>query len=352
MKRNKNFGLWLSILITVVIVVLKIPPLYKVALFALFIGALLYFRRGVFSYMKANKKVTSANEADWSQAWPLYRKAIKAGIQKSFVITAASMFLQRGDREEGKAMLLDYLATTKGKDPSLDGVAKTMVSMAYWMEGDLAHALKLVDEVYQSGQRDKNLYINYTTYLIEDGQTERAQSLISEAKANGLHSPGIIDNQGWLFILAGEWELAEALFSDLVSRGPRFAEPYVHFAQVLIHFGEVQEAIEQLKLACACTFSNTSAMSRKFVEELLDPLTDPQRRIAGAKAIDRDRASVASGRLPSPIEGTYPASDEAVLTGFATRKAKRIEKVKSEEREPNLELTDEDLKLIEDLERS
>ncbi|HPZ15653.1 MAG TPA: tetratricopeptide repeat protein [Sphaerochaeta sp.] len=352
MKGKKNLGLWLSLLVTVVIIVLKIPPLYKVALLALFIAGLLFIRRGIFPYMKANKKVTSTNSDDWPAAFPLYRKAIKAGIQKPYVITAASMFLQRGDREEGKQILLDYLASSKGKDPALDGIAKTMLSMAYWMEGDLSHALSVVDEVHQSGQRDKNLYINYSTYLIEDGQRERAQSLIDEARDNNLESPGILDNQGWLYILSGRWEEAEELFGNLVSRGPRFAEPFVHYAQVLIHFGEVQAAIEQLESATGCTFSNTSAMKEGTVQALLDGLKDPKTRINCAKAIDRDPAAVASGRLPAPIKGEAEPSEEAFLPGFAVRSRKKIERIKPQEREPNLELTEEDLALIEELERS
>ena len=351
MKRIKNLGLWLSILVTVIIITLKIPALYKVGLLVLFIGGLLFIRRGIFPYMKANKKATSANPDEWQEAWPLYRKAIKAGVQKPYVITAASMFLQRGNRDEGKQVLLDFLSTSTGKDPSLDAVAKTMVSMAYWMEGDLDRAIECVEEVHQSGYRDKNLYINYTTYLIAAGQLEKAQELVSEAYENAQQSPGIIDNQSWLFILSGRWEEAEGLLTDLVSRNPHFAEPYVHYAQVLIHYGEVAAAIEQLERATQCSFTNTSAMNKETIATLLEGLSDPATRIKSAKAIDADARAVANGRLPSPIEHEYDPSDEPILPGFAERKPVPTVVVK-EEREPNLELTEEDLKIIEELERS
>ena len=360
MKRNKNLGLWLSIIITVAIALLKIPISYKAGLLALFIIGLLYIRRGVFYYIKANKKITSTNTEDWADAWPLYRKAIKAGIQKSFVITAASMFLQRGDRDEGKAMLLDHLANSKGKDPTLDAVAKTMVSMAYWMEGDLKHALSLVEEVYENGPRDKNLYINYTTYLIEDGQLERAQELIDEAQTAGQTSPGTTDNQGWLHILHGRWDEAEELFSQLVERNPRFAEPYVHYAQILLHYGEVQHAIDELERAMECNFSNTSAMNKKTIDELLSRLKDPATRIKTAKEIDRDPKAVASGKLPAVLDEAFDPTEEPLLSGF-TKRPKESEKPKkvkaqkvevSAEREPNTDLTEEDLKLIEQMENS
>lgn len=351
MKRIKNLGLYLSILVTVVILILKIPATYKAVLLAVFIGGLLFIRRGAFFYMQANRKATSTNADDRQQAWPLYRKAIKAGVQKPFVITAASMFLQRGDREEGKRLLLDYLATSTGKDPGLDSVAKTMLSMAYWMEGDLERAIELVEEVHRSGRSDKNLYINYSTYLIAADRLTEAQALIDEAQESGRHSPGITDNQSWIYILTGRWEEAEELLIPLVARTPHFAEPYVHYAQVLIHFGEVGAAIEQLERAAGCSFTNTSAMDKEIIEELTQGLLDPARRIKSAKAIDRSAAAVAGGRLPTPIEGEFPPSEEPVLAGFATRKTV-VKPVVKAEREPNLELTEEDLKIIEELERS
>ncbi len=351
MKRIKNLGLWLSILVTVVIMMLKVPPMYKGILLALFIAGILFIRRGVFPYMKANKKATSVNPDDWQAAWPLYRKAIKAGVQKSFVITAASMFLQRGDREEGKRLLLDYLATSTGKDPTLDSVAKTMLSMAYWMEGDLERAIELVEEVHRHGQRDKNLYINYSTYLIAAGRLDEAQELINESHVQGQSSPGIIDNQAWILILDERWEEAEELLINLVARNPHFAEPYVHYAQILIHFGEVGLAIEQLERAVGCSFTNTSAMNKRTIEALLARLTDPATRIKSAKAIDRDREAVANGRMSAPIQGEFDPCEEPILSGFAKRKP--LPKIVAKaEREPNLDLTEEDLKFIEEQERS
>ncbi len=351
MKRIKNLGLWLSILVTVVIMMLKIPNMYKFILLAVFIAGILFIRRGIFPYMKANKKATSANPDDWQEAWPLYRKALKAGVQKSFVITAASMFLQRGDREEGKRILLDFLATSTGKDPTLDSIAKTMLSMAYWMEEDLERAIELVEEVHENGYRDKNLYINYTTYLIAAGRLDEAQELINESHIQGQTSPGIIDNQSWILILSGRWEEAEELLVNLVGRNPHFAEPYVHYAQILIHFGEVGPAIEQLERAAGCSFSNTSAMNKETIEALVEGLRDPATRITSAKAIDRDTEAVANGRLPAPIEGEFGPSEALLLTGFAARKP--LPKIVPKgEREPNLELTEEDLQFIEEQERS
>ncbi|MGE4525986.1 MAG: pilus assembly protein PilF, partial [Sphaerochaeta sp.] len=153
MKRKTNWGLWMSVLVTVIVFTLSIPTYSKILLLALYILGIIYLKRSVFYYVKANRKITSENQQDWDQAWPLYRKAIKAGLQKSFVVTSASMFLQKGDATEGKAILEQYLQSSTGKDPNLDNIAKTMLSMAYWMDGDLQKAIQTVDQVYESGYR-------------------------------------------------------------------------------------------------------------------------------------------------------------------------------------------------------
>lgn len=344
MKRNKNLLLWISLLVTVIIFTLQIPTSSKIILLGLFILGIIYIKRSVFSYIKANKKITSENPQDWDNAWPLYRKAIKAGLQKSFVVTAASMFLQRGDAAEGKAILENYLASSKGKDPNLDNIAKTMVSMAYWMEGDLPKALETVQEVYASGYRDKNLFINYTTYALENGDLAKAKALIEESGEMGKTSPGIADNLGWLYILYGKWEQADALFTELVQKKPRFPEPYVHYAQVLLHYGEVQEAIAMLKTALASRFSNTSGMKQAYIQQLLDSLQDEETCHKTAKEIDADPLNVASGRLPKPLQ------EADALPGFASRpikvQAKKAAKEEEEERLPNTDLTEEDLEYI------
>ena len=350
MKHTKNFGLWMSLLVTVIIFTLKIPTYSKILLLAIFILGLLYLRRSIYYYVKANRAITSEDSQEWEKAWPFYRKAIKAGLQKSYVVTAASMFLQRGDASEGKAILQDYLGASDGKDANLDNIAKTMISMAYWMDGDLQKALETVRQVYESGYRDKNLFINYTTYALESGNLAKAEALIDEAGEMGKTSPGIRDNRGWLYLLQGKWEQADVLFAELVGKKPKFPEPYVHYAQVLIHYGEVKEAIDMLKNALQSRFSNTSGMKQEHIQRLLSLLEASETRFKTAKEIDADPVNVASGRMPKPMTGTFAVHEGETLEGFAVRPKKAavsmVVEHEDEERLPNTDLTEEDLEYI------
>ncbi|MDN5334491.1 MAG: hypothetical protein PWP59_1753 [Sphaerochaeta sp.] len=354
MNRKKNLGLWLTLLIVVLIAVIDIPTYSKFLLIALFLGSLLYYRRSIIYYIRGNSKITSKNEKDWQYAWPLYRKAIKAGLQKPFVITAASMFLQRGDAEEGKQIIEDYLASEKGRNENLDNVAKTMVSMAYWINGDLDKAIECVKEVHENGYRDKNLFINYTTYALAAGDLEKAEQLLDEAGQLEYSSPGIRDSRGWLFLLRGKWEEADALFEELIEKGPRFPEPYVHHAQVKIHFGQVGDAIELLKKALDARFANTSGFSKEIIQGMIEGLENPDTRRKCALEIDRDTISVAVGQSPKSIEETFPPEEGYVLDGFAKPKKQKKSAPKQQEKtpdesdnqSPNTDLTEEDLEYI------
>ncbi len=347
MKQIKNKGLWASLLIVVFVSILPIASYLKMAIIALLLVALLFFRRSVFYYIQANKRVTSSDPKDWDQAWVLYRKAIKAGLQKQFVINAASMFLQQGDAQEGKAIIETYLATANGRNADLDAIAKTMVSMTYWMGKDLPKALKTVEEVYKTGYRDKNLFVNYSTYALENGDIQLAKRLLDESKELEKSSPGLRDNRGWLYLLEGAWEKADTLYTELVPRNPRFPEPYVHFAQVKLHYGLAKEAIDLLAEALKARFTNTCAMHPQTIEAMLARLKNPATRRLAAMEIDQDTANVARGNLPKALSLKFETENAEVLSGFSERPIPtKPSPEKEEERLPNTDLTEEDLVYI------
>jgi Tfp pilus assembly protein PilF len=348
MKKNNNLGLWLSLLVIIGISVLPITIWQKALLILLFIGGLAFWKRALLFYVQANKNVISPDSSKWEKAWPLYQKAIRNGLASSFAVTAASMYLQRGDATVGKKIIEDYLAKPeKNKDQTLVHIAKTMVSMAYWMENDLDKAIATVQEVYEEGYRDKNLFINYGTYILEKGDLKTARILVKDAARFESASPGILDNRGWLTILEGNWEEAIPIYETLLGRGPKFPEPYVHAAQIRIHYGKVQEALDLLDKAIAARYSNTSGMKKEKLEELKNRLADPDTRMAAAKEIDANVVLVASGNLPPHTKESFAREEGFELPGFAkeSKKVKPMAKLVSEEGEriPNTELTQADI---------
>ena len=350
MKNKKNLGLWLSLLIILGIAVLPTTPLNKVIIGLLVVGGFLFWKRSIFFYIQGNRHLVKKDQQEWSKAWPLYQKALRSGLVPAYRITIASMYIQRGDANEGKAIIEEYLAQEKKKeDMVLTNISKTMLSMVYWMEHDIEKATSMVKEVYDSGYRDKNLFTNYGTYALEQGDLETARILVKEGAHYEKEGPGIHDNHGWLYLLEGKWDEADELYTTLVSRGPSFPEPYLHAAQVQIHYGKVGNAISLLEKALLARYTNTTSVQKETIQALKERLVDPKTRRAGALEIDQNTDVVASGKLPPPLKETFEEEHELVLTGFAKEKEKpknkQIAKKLDLEKEytPNTDLTEADL---------
>lgn len=344
-RMKKNLGLYILIAGTILIVALPISRTAKlIILFGAFAG-LLFYRRGVLYFGKANKKLQSGA---LDEVWVLYRKALKAGVAPNVRIAIASIFIQRGDVDEGKTILESYKNLTKGQTKELDAIVGILDSMVHWIEGDTKAALKTVREVYEAGFRDSNLLVNYTTFALVERKWKEAENLLDEADEKNIVSAGLIDNRAWLAISKNEWVEAELILTDLISKGPRFAEPYLHLAQIKIHWGLVGEAIDLLAEGLKKPFVNTSGIKASYIQDLHDRLSDPKTRRKTAMEIDQDRLAVASGQEVKAIDRTFEPEEGLILSGFAKRPAgRKKQKVEPEEQGPNLELTAEDLAYIE-----
>ncbi len=351
MKNKKNLGLWLSLLIILSISVLPTTPLVKIIIAIILVGGFVFWKRSIFFYIQGNRHLVKKDQQEWHKAWPLYQKALRSGLVPAYRITIASMYIQRDDANEGKAIIEAYLAQEKKKeDKALTNIAKTMLSMVFWLEGDMDKATALVKEVYDSGYRDKNLFINYGTYALEQGDLNTARMLIEQGSQYEKESPGIHDNHGWLCLLEGKWDEAEELYTTLVGRGPTFPEPFIHAAQVKIHYGKVGEAIELLEKALLVRYSKTTSMHKETIRAMKERLEDPKTRRTGALEIEQNTALVASGNLPPALIETFEEEQGLVLTGFAKTKKKPKSKQQAKKQDlpeedytPNTDLTEADL---------
>ncbi|MBI9095399.1 MAG: pilus assembly protein PilF [Sphaerochaeta sp.] len=351
MKNKKNLGLWLTLLIFLGITVLPTTPLVKIGIALILVGGFVFWKRSIFFYIQGNRHLVKKDRQQWHKAWPLYQKALHSGLIPAYRITIASMYIQRDDANVGKAIIEEYLAQKRKKeDTALTNIAKTMLSMVYWMEDDMDTAIGLVKEVYDSGYRDKNLFINYGTYALEQGDLTTARMLVEQGSGYEKTSPGIHDNHGWLCLLEGKWDEANGLYTTLVEKGPAFPEPFLHAAQVKIHYGKVGEALELLEKALLARYSNTTSMSKEIIRTLKERLEDPKTRRSCALEIEQNTGLVASGNLPPALTETFGEEQALVLSGFAKEKEKPKNKQEAkkhnlpeEDYTPNTDLTEADL---------
>lgn len=316
--KKQNIGLWLAVLVIILICILPIPVWARAALIVVLAAVFAYWRRSIIFFLIGNRKLMGNEKKgkapDLDKAWEWYRKAWDSHIRLDYAAIIASTFIQRGDARYGKEILESVILKSPGTE--LAKSSKVALSMAFWRLGNLQGAIDLLEEVREDGYEDKNLYVNLGTYLLEKGDYKRAKKINDEAKKLGPESPGITDNRGWYYIATGDWHNAKKLYEELTEdRKPKFPEAYVHAAQVKVHFGEYDAAIDLFERALAQRFVLTAGVSAEVVEGMLDDLRDPSRRKGAAASIDASARIVAAGGAP-----LAPASD-VTSTGTAAHLA-------------------------------
>jgi len=344
--------MWIFIASMLVIMFMPLNTILKLVLCMVLLLGLLFSRRSTLLYAKAIKLANNPNEDEVKKAWPLLEKARKIGLSEQFEVTSASIYIQKGDYHVGEQILQDLIARknkvkNQAEHQKLVNISQTMLSMVFWLNHDLDGAIAQMEKVYQSGYRDKNVYVNYETYLLEKGDLKRAGQLLAESEGLEKQAAGIVDNRGWYYLLKGDWEQALATLQTLLERTPAFPEPYIHAAQAYLHFGKVKEALQLLEQAKDSHISNTSGIKRPFIEEFLKALSDPKTRMVTALSADKDTASVALGRMPVMLENIYPATEASFLEGFAVMKQEQEKEKKQnqeddDERLPDTSLSKED----------
>lgn len=303
---------------------LPVSGLVKTLIIATLAVLLLLFKRSSLIYVRAARGIVN-NKGDQKKHWANLEKAAKMGLPEQPLMTAASIFIQKGDFHKGAEILDAYIAKAAGKHPTGKAktqqdtwvaTAKTMRSMVYWLDGNLDAAIAQMKEVHDSGSKNQNVYVNYGTYVLEKGDLKTAKKLIEESKETEVHSNGLKDNHGWYDILTGNWKEAEEIYTSLQEKNPTFPEAFVHLAQIRIHQGRIQEALSLLEQAETCKFTQTSGMRLENVQKLHALLQDRNTRLQAAASIDADPLSVAAGKLPTMVAGNWQPSEAERITPF------------------------------------
>lgn len=332
-----------TIFLLAIIAVLLMPfdMVLRIIIATILLLLMLWTKRASLLFVRSARKILDG-KGDAQKNWSNLAKAVRMGLGDQQLMTAASIYIQRGDWHEGARILDEYAskpfhaASRKAKKEHENWIttAKTMRSMTYWMEGDLDGAIKLMDEVHKSGTKNANVFINYGTYLLEKGDLAKAKKIIAEAEDMEEHSNGLADNHGWYDIVQGDWDHAESLYAQVLAKNPSFAEAYLHLAQIKIHRGKIQEAIDFLKKGSACRFTQTSGVKKEVVDQLLDLLENPDTRLQAATSIEQDRATVASGKLPTLLEGSFERCEAAEIAPFDQKDAPKADEPQAEEPAP------------------
>ena len=259
-----------------------------VALICLF----LFLRRGyIFFYRGA----VAMNKAPDEKVWKNFEKALKAGVDTERKVMIGSAFVQRGDAGKGIEVLEKVMANPKAGD--FAKTATVTCSMGYWRQGDIDKAIAVLEELSDTGYRDDNLSVNLESYLLEKKELDKAKKAMDEGRADKTETNGLMDNRGWYLIQKGEWKEAAELYDELIDdRNAKFPEAYLHGAQVSLHGGDIQQAIDRLGWGVSKKFFCTCMITKDYVEKLLLGLENPKTREAFAKAMEDHYVDVSIGK--------------------------------------------------------
>lgn len=353
-----NKGALLALLVIVIIVVSLFLPIswyFKVLISFVSVICFVVLRRGYIYFFRGAVLLQKENSP---KVWNCFRKALDANVDDERKILICSAFIQQGDAQFGVDTLEKLLLSCK--DKYRRATAIITLSMGCWYLGNLDHAINLLQDLSATGYKDDNLEVNLETYLLEKGDLKEAKKLITQSRKNSTENNGLLDNRGWYYIQKGEWDKAREVFDELINdRNAKFPVAYVHGAQVSVHQGKIEEAIDRLGWALSKKFTNTCMVKKEYIQALLDGLENPEKRDAFAKSIDEHAYEVSLGREFPGFNIGLSSNDNLVTTGnniLSTPKTDILEKDDDlelpntsiddleDEREPNTELTEDDMR--------
>lgn len=347
-------GISVIILLAVLVLVVATPlqGTVKLILMALALVIIGFNSRGNASYAKANKIVAARNMARMDEAVALYSKAVKAGISSNYQLMAGTIILQYGDIEEGRR-ILEKLTNDKNKDVRC--VSKLSLSMYYWIKKDLDRAIGLCGEARDEGYRNQNLYVNLCTYHLADHNQKQFLKMLKEAFSNNMASVPLIDLQAVHLMLQDNWKDAGGTLKGIFDQvTPSFPDPYVHMAQVKLHYGNVKDAVEYLKNGLGSIFSNTVLFKKSMLEEMIEGLENENSRLAWVEGVNNSLETMINGNMPAVGENLRPCGDP-VIPGYPQEPAFKSDGNQSaiarnvvgdDERDVDTELNEEDEKWL------
>ena len=220
----------------------------------------------------------------------------------------------------------------------------TSLSMYWWMKKDYQKAIDLCLEAKKKGYVSKNIYINLLTYYLAAGKTKDFSETLKEMGTSGASSPAIVDFIAVNEMLHGNWKQAGAYLEALCNEAsPAFPDPYIHFAQVHLHYGNLRDARAMMEKAVAAEYARYSVYTRDTAKAMLKAISSERDILPFAEAAERNVLLIVNGQLPEwkpsdeGFEGdTIPGCPEEPLF------REMLKEEELDDREANTELTEKD----------
>ena len=325
----------------------SLPRFLPITFFSIALLLVIWNSIGTFFYGKAAKILQDKTNASYGKAMPYFEKAIKWGVNENCQIVAGTLMLQHGDMEKGRE-ILEHLAS--GTNPKTKDASKVSLSMYWWMKGDLDSAIEISKKAMENGCRDKNLYVNLCTYLLEKGDYKEYRKYIKECNDNSLATPAILDLEAAYYMIQKDWKKAGTYLTSLFDKTtPPYKDPYLHKAMISLHYGDWENAVKALsEIRNMCAESNTSIFTHDEIDTLISLIKDENTRWGMLEVIDNNPETLIKGEMPTVKKGlkkpetpTLPSFSEESFDPTSTSISKDDED-NEDDGEMDTSLNDED----------
>jgi tetratricopeptide (TPR) repeat protein len=259
-------GLLKPLIIIVLIVVgmifaFNIHVLLGISLIILLIVYMLYSSRSNFYAVRGSAYFV---KDDLETALDYYKKAYESKpCPEKHQVGYAYLLLRAGDLEQAE----DILQKLQQRSASRENLVQIHCNLAtlYWLQGKREQGLALLEEVFVE-YKNTLVYGNLGYFKILNGDLYEALKFNLEAYSYNSDDHTIMDNLALNYYLLGKTAQAEELFHKLMTKSPKYAEPYYYYALTLKNQGKTEEALEQMKIALKKKISFISPITLEHIE--------------------------------------------------------------------------------------
>ena len=151
---------------------------------------------------------------------------------------------------------------------------KSLLALVEWKDGNLNEAIELMEEIFEDGYKNTNMYQNLGILYNLKGNGEQAVKFNLEGYEYNKDDNIIADNLADAYAINGEYERSAEIYEELINRDPepRFPEAYYGYGKVLIQLGEKERGLELIRKALEKPYSFLSIRSKEEIEKLYEEL--------------------------------------------------------------------------------
>lgn len=253
---NKFFGIWVSIAVLLII-----------------IAIVMWNRRALILTQMATQSYYIKGNVEKGEKF--YKMAYKTGNMDAQSKISYSAFCLRENRFDKGRRLLNEVINSSRTSTSDKINAKHNLAVLTWKEGNLQEAINIATIVHKE-MPTTNTYGTLGVLLLEKAKEDKNFSEVLEffleAYDYNEDDKTIADNLGELYYNMGEYEKADEVYSNLLTKQLFTPMPYYNYGLVLKELGRIDEARENFEKALACRFTSVLTVTKEMVQSQIDSL--------------------------------------------------------------------------------